>query len=40
MSCLGIGQGRVTQNLQGAPVDYAILVPDTDVVRMVWYDEL
>ena len=33
----GIGQGRITQNLQGAPVDYAILVPDTDVVRMTFY---
>lgn len=31
----GIGQGRVTDNLQGAPVDRAILVKDADVVAMV-----
>ena len=34
-SCPGIGQGRVTDNLKGAPVDWAILVKDTDAVRMV-----
>ena len=31
----GIGQGRVTQNVQGAPVDYAILVKDREAVEMV-----
>ena len=31
----GIGQGRVTQNLQGAPIDGAVLVPDVQAVKMV-----
>ena len=35
MYVLGIGQGRVTDNLSGAPVDSALLIPDTDVVAMV-----
>jgi cysteine synthase len=33
--CEGIGQGRITNNLDGAPVDDALLVPDTDSVNMV-----
>lgn len=36
----GIGQGRVTQNLQGAPVDYALLIKDSEAVEMVWYVNL
>ena len=31
----GIGQGRVTQNLKGAPVDYALLIKDSEAVEMV-----
>ena len=31
----GIGQGRVTENLKGAPIDEALLVLDTEVVDMV-----
>ena len=31
----GIGQGRVTSNLEGAPIDWAILVKDVDIVKMV-----
>ena len=31
----GIGQGRVTDNLNGAPVDSALFIPDSDVVAMV-----
>lgn len=33
----GIGQGRVTQNVQGAPVDYAILVKDREAVEMTYF---
>lgn len=33
--CLGIGQGRVTNNVKGAPVDYAIMVSDDESVSMV-----
>ena len=32
---IGIGQGRVTNNVEGSPVDYALLIKDTDAVRMV-----
>ena len=32
----GIGQGRVTENMKGAPVDDAMTVLDQDVVEMVW----
>ena len=32
---LGIGQGRVTDNLNGAPIDSAILVKDSEAVAMV-----
>lgn len=32
---LGIGQGRVTNNLQGAPIDEAIFIKDQDTVNMV-----
>ena len=31
----GIGQGRVTDNLNGASVDRAILVKDSEAVAMV-----
>ena len=31
----GIGQGRVTSNLQGAPVDDAVFVSDKEAVEMV-----
>ena len=34
---LGIGQGRVTDNMKGAKVDTAIHVPDEDSVRMVYH---
>ena len=34
---IGIGQGRVTNNVKGAPVDYAIMVSDDESVSMVWY---
>ncbi|KAK7482505.1 hypothetical protein BaRGS_00026216 [Batillaria attramentaria] len=32
----GIGQGRVTRNLEGAPIDDALAVQDTDVVNMTF----
>lgn len=32
----GIGQGRITKNLEGAPVDDALLVKDTDAVYMTF----
>nr|CAB3228069.1 cysteine synthase 1 [Phallusia mammillata] len=32
----GIGQGRVTANMQGAPIDGAICVQDTDAVEMTF----
>ena len=35
MYTAGIGQGRVTDNLNGAPVDRAILVKDSEAVAMV-----
>ena len=31
----GIGQGRVTENLKGTPIDDAFLIKDTDAVEMV-----
>ena len=31
----GIGQGHVTKNVDGAPVDYALLIKDTEAVEMV-----
>ena len=31
----GIGQGRVTNNLDGAPIDGALAIKDTDAVAMV-----
>ena len=31
----GIGQGRVTSNLQGAPIDSAVFVSDKEAVEMV-----
>ena len=33
--CAGIGQGRVTNNVKGAPIDYAHLILDTEAVAMV-----
>lgn len=32
----GIGQGRVTKNLEGAPIDDALCVLDTDVIQMTF----
>ena len=34
-TCIGIGQGRITNNLKGAPIDYAIMVSDDESVSMV-----
>lgn len=31
----GIGQGRVTENMKGAPVDDAMCILDKDAVEMV-----
>lgn len=31
----GIGQGRVTNNLEGAPIDDSLHVPDEESVEMV-----
>jgi len=32
----GIGQGRITANLEGAPVDMAYQIPDAEAVRIVF----
>ena len=32
----GIGQGRVTENLNGAPIDDALCIQDTDAVNMTF----
>ena len=32
----GIGQGRITKNLEGAPIDTAYFIPDEDAVRIVF----
>ncbi|MEZ5850445.1 MAG: cysteine synthase A [Hyphomicrobiaceae bacterium] len=32
----GIGQGRITKNLEGAVVDHSYLVPDADMARIVF----
>ncbi|KAJ8308440.1 hypothetical protein KUTeg_013314 [Tegillarca granosa] len=32
----GIGQGRLTENLKGAPIDHALLIQDTDAVAMTF----
>jgi cysteine synthase A len=32
----GIGQGRITQNLQGAPVDLAFQIPDEEAVSLIF----
>jgi len=32
----GIGQGRITANLEGAPVDVAFRIPDDEAVRVVF----
>ncbi|KAK6176819.1 hypothetical protein SNE40_015047 [Patella caerulea] len=32
----GIGQGRVTKNLEGAPIDDALAIKDTDAVEMTF----
>ncbi len=32
---VGIGQGRITDNVQGAPIDSAVHIPDQDAVAMV-----
>ena len=31
----GIGQGRVTENMKGAPVDQALCIQDSDALVMV-----
>ena len=31
----GIGQGRLTKNLEGADIDQALAIQDTDAVAMV-----
>ena len=33
----GIGQGRLTKNLEGSPIDKALLVLDKDAVNMVYF---
>lgn len=32
---IGIGQGRVTSNLQGAPIDDAVFIMDKEALEMV-----
>jgi cysteine synthase len=32
----GIGQGRITKNLEGAPVDLAYQIPDTEAVPLIF----
>jgi cysteine synthase A len=32
----GIGQGRVTNNMSGAPIDSAVLITDEEAVRMTF----
>jgi cysteine synthase len=32
----GIGQGRVTKNLEGAPIDTAYLIPDSEAVPIIF----
>ena len=32
---IGIGQGRITNNLEGSPVDSAVFVPDSEAIEMV-----
>ncbi len=32
----GIGQGRITKNLEGAPVDIAFQIPDTEALPIVF----
>ena len=32
----GIGQGRITQNLEGAPVDFAYQIPDEEAVPIIF----
>jgi cysteine synthase len=32
----GIGQGRITANLEGAPVDFAYRIPDAEAVQIVF----
>ena len=31
----GVGQTRVTKNLEGAPIDDALCIPDQDIVNTV-----
>jgi len=37
---LGIGQGRITENLKDAPIDESIFISDQDSVNMVLYNNL
>ena len=32
----GIGQGRITKNLEGAPVDLAYQIPDSEAVAIIF----
>ncbi len=32
----GIGQGRITKNLEGAPIDRAYLIPDEEALRIIF----
>jgi cysteine synthase A len=32
----GIGQGRITKNLEGAPVDFAYQIPDGEAIPLVF----
>jgi len=32
----GIGQGRITKNLEGAPIDLAFQIPDTEAVPLIF----
>lgn len=32
----GIGQGRVTKNIEGAPVDFSYCIPDAEMVSVVF----
>lgn len=32
----GIGQGRITKNLEGAPIDTAFRIPDAETLRLVF----
>ena len=33
----GIGQGRITSNMDGAPIDEALCIKDSDAIHMVCF---